>query len=85
MSDLFGNHIVGFPTRRLIYLLFNRNKKYLTPYNNTIILHQKVKDLILNRWVINKHFDFKFSLSRFAFKMWGDPHGVTFNTLTEFS
>ena len=22
MSDLFGNHIVGFPTRRLIHLLF---------------------------------------------------------------
>ena len=21
MSDLFGNHIVGFPTRRLIYVL----------------------------------------------------------------
>ena len=22
MSDLFGNHIVGFPTRRLIFLIF---------------------------------------------------------------
>ena len=21
MSDLFGNHIVGFPTRRLIYII----------------------------------------------------------------
>ena len=24
MSDLVGNHIVGFPTRRLIYILPNR-------------------------------------------------------------
>ena len=23
MSDLFGNHIVGFPTRRLIYILYH--------------------------------------------------------------
>ena len=23
MSDLFGNHIVGFPTRRLIYYCFS--------------------------------------------------------------
>ena len=22
MSDLFGNHIVGFPTRRLIFLIY---------------------------------------------------------------
>ena len=22
MSDLFGNHIVGFPTRRLIYIYY---------------------------------------------------------------
>ena len=24
MSDVFGNHIVGFPTRRLIFLVFNQ-------------------------------------------------------------
>ena len=27
MSDLFGNHIVGFPTRRLVYLLTQIYKK----------------------------------------------------------
>ena len=25
MSDLFGNHIVGFPTRRLIYIIYNNS------------------------------------------------------------
>ena len=28
MSDLFGNHIVGFPTRRLNYVPFNMKIKH---------------------------------------------------------
>ena len=46
MSDLFGNHIVGFPTRRLIYtqlscdqikigLFFINNRVQYLPYTDT--------------------------------------------------
>ena len=32
VSDLFGNHIVGFPTRRLNYSKIEFKKKCLSPY-----------------------------------------------------
>ena len=38
MSDLFGNHIVGFPTRRLI-LLWTLASEYLIFYEMTVELH----------------------------------------------
>ena len=54
MSDLFGNHIVGFPTRRLIFALLQLKKCKLSqkfgvfnhfatiehlPYTNDIKVH----------------------------------------------
>ena len=41
MSDLCGNHIVGFPTRRLNYSLTNNNNNYNNNYSDQNQPHLK--------------------------------------------
>ena len=41
MSDLFGNHIVGFPTRRLISCEYQFSKKYLNAFLTYFITYRK--------------------------------------------
>ena len=38
MSDLFGNHIVGFPTRRLIYRLETLIRLFLWEWDGLIVV-----------------------------------------------
>ena len=39
MSDMFGNHIVGFPTRRLIYVSVDANQMVTLLGKNHIAFH----------------------------------------------
>ena len=54
MSDLFGNHIVGFSTRRLKCIVID----YLTKLAPVIIITQvtktKVKGEVKSVWVLSK-------------------------------
>ena len=48
MSDLFGNHIVGFPTRRLIYVI-----SIDLPYDifrMHLLNHQIPRNPVLKQW-----------------------------------
>ena len=62
MSDLFGNHIVGFPTRRLIYL-FDRGEN--GPGGWSFQEVEGEPDQTLYTWIVNSnlkvnHFLFAF-------------------------
>ena len=43
MSDLFGNHIVGFPMRRLIFHKFVPEMSLLNYYRNWIVVHYNLQ------------------------------------------
>ena len=52
MSDLFGNHIVGFPMRRLIYLLFDYFPSGFR-VGNRFLLHQFLIIAYVNPYLTN--------------------------------
>ena len=48
MSDLFGNHIVGFPTRRLIYVRSFVNFLYKRSFVNDFLYFFFIQENVVN-------------------------------------
>ena len=59
MSDLVGNHIVGFPTRRLKCFIFQDLSLYVNEVkrdNEALLLIQEIQNSIVDLQMVRYHF-----------------------------